>query len=42
MSGKFGGVAGVLHGVITCPKCAVEPQDGIAASWKNMLSAVCK
>ena len=42
VSGKFGGVAGVLQGVITCPKCALVPfgHDGIAASWKNMLNAV--
>lgn len=30
--------------LFTCPKCAVAPcvQEGIAASWKNMLNAVCK
>lgn len=29
---------------LTCPKCAEAPggQAGIAASWKNMLKAVCK
>lgn len=39
VSGKLGGVAGVLQGVIICPNC-VDGQDGIADSWKNMLNAV--
>lgn len=41
VSGKFGGVAGVLQGVMTCPKCAeAEGHGGTVASWKNMLRAV--
>lgn len=42
VSGKFGGVAGVLQGVQICPKCAAGllEHGGTEASSKNMLRAV--